>query len=36
VYKVKGAGSVRLENNTMTGNTVANYYEDGHSGPAGQ
>jgi parallel beta-helix repeat protein len=36
VYKVKGAGSVRLENNTMTGNTVANYYEDGHGGPAAQ
>lgn len=36
VYKVKGAGSVRLENNTMTGNTVANYHEDGQSGPAAQ
>lgn len=36
VYKVKGAGSVRLENNTMTGNTVANYYEAGQSGPAAQ
>ena len=27
VYKVKGAGSVRLENNSMEGNSVANYFE---------
>jgi len=27
VYKVKGAGSVRLENNTMEGNTAGSYYE---------
>lgn len=27
VYKVKGAGSVRLEKNSMEGNGAANYYE---------
>jgi parallel beta-helix repeat protein len=27
VYKVKGAGSVRLDNNTMQGNSIGTYYE---------
>jgi parallel beta-helix repeat protein len=35
VYKVKGAGSVRLENNTMEGNTAGNYEAAG-AGPSGQ
>jgi parallel beta-helix repeat protein len=36
VYKVKGAGSIRLENNTMEGNSAGNYYEGSAGGQAGQ
>jgi len=36
IYKAKGAGQVRMENNNMSGHTVANYYEGSQSHAATQ